>query len=57
MESTEGAPLKKHPLYRLYSPANPVLKEEYTVLTMEEHRKIASKEEEETVKERIREWV
>lgn len=45
MESTDGAPLKKHPLYRLYSPANPVLKEEYTVLTLEEHRKIGSKEE------------
>lgn len=56
-ESTDGAPLKKHPLYRLYAPANPVLKEEYTILTLEEHRKIASKEEEELVRERVREWI
>lgn len=57
METVDGAPIKKHPLYRLYSPANPVLKEEYTILTLEAHKKIASKEEEEAVRDRIKEWI
>ena len=57
MDSVDGTPIKKHPLYRLYSPANPVLKEEYTILTLEGHKKIGSKEEEEAVRERIKEWI
>ena len=53
----DSSPTKKHPLYRLYSPANPVLKEEYTILTMEEFKKVTGRDEEEIVKERIREWI
>ena len=56
-ETTDTTPIKKHPLYRLYSPANPVLKEEYTILSMEEYKKIMSREEEEMVKDRVREWI
>jgi serine/threonine protein kinase len=33
------------------------LKEEYTILTLEEHKKVASKEEEEIVKERVKDWI
>jgi hypothetical protein len=56
-DTTDGAPIKKHPLYRLYSPANPVLKEEYTILTLEEFKKIGNKEEEEVVKDKIKDWI
>lgn len=56
-ETIDGAPLKKHPLYRLYVPANPVLKEQYTILTLEEYKKINSKDEEQIVKEKVRDWI
>ena len=42
----DGALVKRTPVYRLYSPSNPVLKEEYTVLSPEIYKRISSREEE-----------
>ena len=33
------------------------MKEEYTILTMEEFKKLSNRDEEETVKERVRDWI
>jgi len=41
----------------LYSPSNPVLKEEYSIFFHESYKKIASKEEEEQLRERVKEWI
>lgn len=49
--------MHRSPYYKLYSPANLVLKEEYTILSLDCLRKLTTREEEDVLKEKVKEWI
>ena len=41
--NSDGSIIAKNPLFRLYSPSNPVLKEEYSIFFHESYKKITNR--------------